>query len=133
MKIYDYFYYLCALFLLAGCSHNVPMSTITAVDGFKPSESVLIVNETFIDGYNELPAGEYYPYSATANGYMIYHFTKPIKVTAMWYKDICKGGLAVKADNPYKDYFISVINCFGDPNIKVGIPKEVDFTLKRKN
>lgn len=118
------------VWIIGGCATVQMLSPTTQVDGLPAIETVLIVTDQFTHGGNTLPQGKYYPAFQSANGYVIYHFPAPIKVKSLWMNDVCRGGLAVKQDDPYGKYFIAVQDCFGDPNIRVDIPHEVKFRIE---
>lgn len=119
-----------SVWMFPGCATVQMLSPTTKIIGVPAGDTVLIVAEEFSRDGNVLPQGKYYPVLQTANGYVIYHFPSPIKVKSLWMHDVCRGGLTVKQDDPYGKYFISVQNCFGDPNIRIDIPQEVKFTIE---
>lgn len=119
------------ILILSSCATVQPLSSATEVLGMPAKETALIVTEEFNHDGNTLPSGIYYPALQVTNGYVIYHFAKPINVKTLWIKDTCSGGIAVNQIDPYNKYHISVRNCFGDPNIRIDIPGGVKFKIGR--
>ena len=113
---------------------NGPIGSETFIQGINANESILVVHEDFLRKGNNLPKGEYYPLYETTGGYIVYQSENPLSVQVpIWGKDVCSGGIAIKIDSPETNYFISVQNCFGEPNLRINIPKELKFHIVERS
>lgn len=126
-------YIILACILLASCAvmnFNGPIKADTRIAGFLAEDTILVVKESYSYKGSELPVGDYYPIYETTGGYIVYKYSKPIKVKSLWYSGVCSGGIAVSVDN-LKDYFISVQNCMGEPNLRIDIENSLLFEIEK--
>jgi hypothetical protein len=119
--------------LLAGClSFLGPITKEHKIIGMPLNETILIIDEDFIDGATRVPAGSYYPDSTFSRGVANYVGTKPLAIKLMGFMNkSCIGGASAELQAPLDNYKLFLYNCGNERVITYDIPKRLKFRIVR--
>mgnify|MGYP001009862491 CR=1 FL=1 len=124
-----------ALFSLSGClSFLGPITKEHKILGYPLSETVLIIDEEFVDGSTRVPAGTYRPDSIFSRGVANYVGSEPLSIQLLGLMNRkCFGGVAADFDAPFTNYKLFLYDCGGERIITYSIPKKLKFRIVRKS
>lgn len=122
-----------ALCLLSGClSFLGPVNKDHKILGYPVAETLLIVDEEFVDGPTVVPAGVYRPDSVFSRGVANYVGSKPLSVRFVGVMNRkCLGGVSAEFESPFTQYKLFLYNCGGESVVTYPIPKTLKFRIVR--
>ena len=118
---------------LSGClSFLGPISNDHKILGHPLADTLLVVEENFVDGSTIVPAGIYRPDSVFSRGVANYVGSQPLSVKLMGFIERkCFGGVSTEFEAPMSKYKLFLYDCGGEKVITYAIPKTLKFRIVR--